>query len=92
LVLRPNTEADGINEYIVNAVRKWINMEAEEPKDARDFISQELELILQLVKTLKSKEEKKGYRLPTESEKWDDKLRDGLKTVRGTKKYHPPRE
>lgn len=41
---------------------------------------------------MKSKEEKKGYRQPTESEKWDDKLRDGLKPIRGTKKYHPPRE
>lgn len=42
-----NTDADSINEYIVHAVRKWINMEAEEPKDSRDFISQELKLILQ---------------------------------------------
>jgi hypothetical protein len=41
---------------------------------------------------MKMKEEKKGYRLETESEKRDDKLRDGLKTVRGTKKYYPPRE
>jgi hypothetical protein len=37
------------------------------------------------------KGEKKGYRLLTESEKRDDKLRDGLATVRGTKKYFPPR-
>ena len=56
----------------------------------RDFISQELKLILQQVKTLKSKDEKKGYSLPTESEKFDDRLRDGLKSVRGTKKYYPP--
>jgi hypothetical protein len=42
------------------------------------------------VKTLKSKNEKKGYSLPTESEKFDDRLREGLKSVRGTKKYYPP--
>lgn len=35
--------------------------------------------------------EKKGYRLSTESEKRDDKLREGLKTVRGTKKHYPSR-
>jgi len=37
------------------------------------------------------KGEKKGYRSLTESEKRDDKLRDGLAMVRGTKKYFPPR-
>jgi hypothetical protein len=40
---------------------------------------------------MKRKEERKGYRLPTESEKRDDQLRDGLKAVRGTKKYYPSR-
>ena len=40
---------------------------------------------------MKVKEDKKGYRLPTESEKRDDKLRDALKTVRGTKKHYPSR-
>ncbi len=35
--------------------------------------------------------EKKGYRLSNESEKQDDKLREGLKTVRGTKKHYPSR-
>ncbi|MCX6653915.1 MAG: hypothetical protein NTY03_02210 [Candidatus Bathyarchaeota archaeon] len=39
---------------------------------------------------MKSNNEKKGYRLPTESEKFDDRLRDGLKPVRRTKKYYPP--
>ena len=41
---------------------------------------------------MKTKEEKKGYRLPTESEKRDDQLRDALKTVRGTKKNYPSRD
>jgi len=40
---------------------------------------------------MKIKEEKRGYREPTESEKRDNKLRDGLAMVRGTKKYFPPR-
>jgi hypothetical protein len=39
---------------------------------------------------MKMKEAKKGYRLFTESEKRDEKLRDALKDVRGTKKHYPP--
>jgi hypothetical protein len=39
----------------------------------------------------KMKTEKKGYRVATESEKRDDKIRETLETVRGTKKYHPTR-
>ena len=40
---------------------------------------------------MKMKEEKKGYRLLTESEKLDDQLLGALKTVRKTKKYYPSR-
>jgi hypothetical protein len=41
-------------------------------------------------RSMKMREEKKGYRLFTEYEKRDNQLRDALKTVRGTKKYYPP--
>ncbi len=37
---------------------------------------------------MKMKEEKKGYRLPIESEKRDDLLRDALKMISGTTKYY----
>ena len=40
---------------------------------------------------MKNKEEKKGYRLLTESEKRDNKLQDALKDVRGTKKHYGSR-
>jgi hypothetical protein len=41
---------------------------------------------------MKITETKKGYRLFTESEKRDNKLRDALKDVRGTKKHYPTRD
>lgn len=40
---------------------------------------------------MKMKEEKKGYRVLTESEKRDDQLLDALKTVRNTKKVYSSR-
>jgi hypothetical protein len=40
---------------------------------------------------MKMKEEKKGYRVLTESEKRDDQLLDALKTVRKTKKVDSSR-
>ncbi len=41
---------------------------------------------------MKMKDPVKGRRAAKESEKFDDRIRDALETVRGTKKYYPPRD
>jgi hypothetical protein len=40
---------------------------------------------------MKNKDEKRGYRLLTKSEKRDDQIQDALKPGRKTKKYNPSR-
>ncbi len=42
--------------------------------------------------TMKAKEAVKGRRAATESEKFDDRIRDALENVRGTKKHFAPRD
>jgi hypothetical protein len=41
---------------------------------------------------MKAKEAAKGRRAATESKKFDDRIRDALEAIRGTKKYHSPRD
>jgi hypothetical protein len=36
-----------LSDYVAYIIREWLGMEADEPKDARDFITQELKQILQ---------------------------------------------
>ena len=57
-------------------------------RDSKFPLKKRIKVVDQL---MKMKDAKKGYRPLTESEKRDDQILGALKTIRGTKKYYPPR-